>query len=117
MLEGASKLGPIQQWHEHGAVPSAKTAAKREQMLLRKVSAGACMRDSMRPHGSILVTTHGGFRRLWHNGQADGSGGTQGQEALQRVTQGAGLVIMDEAHCIRNQRINVCCALYCPERR
>lgn len=114
-LGGASKLGPIEQWYEHGAAPDPKAAkkeARREELLRRKTGVAPGGLDSCRPHGSILVTTHCGFRDLWRNGQLDSGGGggdaPAGERlALQRVTEGAGLVIMDEAHCIRNQKINV----------
>eukprot|EP00892_Ulva_mutabilis_P006348 jgi/Ulvmu1/4085/UM019_0064.1 len=114
-LEGASKLDPIQWWYEHGAAPPAKGTKqqRREELMRRKVGAAPCGVDCSRPHGSILVTTHCSFRDLWRNGQppasgdAVGAGPTPEQQALQRVTEGAGLVIMDEAHCIRNEKINL----------
>lgn len=114
VLEGASRLDPVQRWFERGAAPSAKAVKasnKREKMLRTKLKVPIA--TTTQPHGSILLVTHSGFRDLWRAGQLDCGGGsaapTHAAQALQHVVAGAGLVIMDEAHCIRNANTNVRC--------
>lgn len=110
VLEGWSRLEPVQRWFEHGAAPSAKAvkaSIKREKMLRSKLKVPIA--STTHPHGSILLVTHGAFWRLWRAGQADGGEDAAKAEVLQHVVEGAGLVIMDEAHCIRNANTYVCC--------
>lgn len=112
-MDGASQRDRVDRWFEHGAAPSAaevKAGGKRAKMLRAKLAGDARIVDGARSRGSILVATHNAYRDLWSAGQPGHGGGvapTAAAQALQRVVEGAGVVIIDEAHCIRNASTTV----------